>query len=78
MSESPGEQTPLFSVVRGTPTDEELAALVAVLSARTGAGQTGAGPAEPPTTSGWSAYWRAVRAPLRPGPGAWRAAGRRE
>ncbi len=66
------QQPPLFSVVRGTPTDEELAALVAVLSTR-----GHAAPVEvSPTSSGWSAYWRGVRPPLLPGPGAWRASGR--
>jgi len=61
---------PVFSVVRGHPDDDELAALVAVLRM--------CGSADPEDAvvtqeSGWSAYWRAVRAPLAPGPGAWRA-----
>ena len=63
---------PLFSVVRGSPTDEELAALVAVLALRVGAAAPAAGPQE----SGWSAYWRSVRAPVQPGPEAWRMSGR--
>ena len=63
---------PLFRVVKGSPTDEELAALVAVLTMRS-SGQT----AEPePPASGWSAYWRSVRAPVQPGPEAWRMSGR--
>ena len=63
---------PLFSVTRGNPTDEELAALVAVLLTRPTAS------AEPTVgaASGWSAYWRSVRAPVQPGPGAWRLSGR--
>ena len=49
---------PLFSVVKGSPTEEELAALVAVLTLRVGA----AAPATGPREAGWSAYWRSVRA----------------
>ena len=63
---------PLFSVVKGSPTEEELAALVAVLALRVGAAAPVAGPRE----SGWSAYWRSVRAPVQPGPAAWRMSGR--
>jgi hypothetical protein len=63
---------PLFRVVKGSPTDEELAALVAVLTLRSGGGT-----AEPETReSGWSAYWRSVRAPVQPGPEAWRMSAR--
>jgi hypothetical protein len=63
---------PVFSVVKGSPTDEELAALVAVLTL------VGREPAPEPATrpSGWSAYWRSVRAPITPGPNAWRMSGR--
>ncbi len=64
-------EDPLFSVVRGNPTEEELAALVALLALRSRAGDTG------PATraSGWSSYWRSVRAPVAPGPDAWRMSG---
>ncbi len=63
---------PLLRVVRGEPTPEELAALVAVVAARASAsGRTTR--AERP--AGWAAYWRQVCAPLRPGPGAWRSSG---
>ena len=70
MRDEPAE--PLLRVVKGDPTPEELAAVVAVLTAISG------GPAPParPTGSGWSAYWRSVRAPLIAGPGAWRSSGR--
>jgi hypothetical protein len=62
---------PAFSVVKGNPTEEELAALVAVLALRSAADQ------EPQATqTGWSAYWRSVRAPVQPGPEAWRMSGR--
>ncbi|HEX8487384.1 MAG TPA: acyl-CoA carboxylase epsilon subunit [Propionibacteriaceae bacterium] len=73
--------SPLLEVVRGHPDEAELAAVLAVLLA--GSGQSpaeeaagAAGAAAPAPGSGWSAYWRAVRAPLAPGPGAWRASGR--
>ena len=64
------EPTPVLRVVRGDATAEELAALVAVLAARSGA------PAEePPPPSPWGRPQ--VRRPLpTPGPGAWRAAAR--
>ena len=62
---------PLFTVVKGNPTEEELAALVAVLALR------GRGDDEQPVVeTGWSAYWRSVRAPVQPGPEAWRMSGR--
>jgi hypothetical protein len=62
----------LFSVVKGSPTDEELAALLVVLAARR--------PAAKPARSGrsgWSAHWRSVRVDLPPGPDAWRMSSRR-
>ena len=61
-----------FSVVRGNPTEEELAALVTVLALRV---RANVAPPERPL-SGWSAYWRSVRAPVAPGPNAWRMSGR--
>ena len=57
--------------ISGNPTDEEVAAVVAVLTARAGAAPQNA-PEEP--TSGWAAYWRSVGAPVQPGPGSWQAA----
>jgi hypothetical protein len=64
------ETTPAFRVVRGTPTAEELAALVGVLFSRRAAAR----PAESARPGG--SRWRASAlpsSPLRPGPGAWRA-----
>jgi hypothetical protein len=64
------ETTPAFRVVRGTPTAEELAALVGVLFSRRVAAQ----PAE--SAGPMASRWRASALPdipLRPGPGAWRA-----
>lgn len=59
---------PLLSVVRGEPTPEQLAALIAVVAARASAGS----PVEAaPQRSLWSRP--VLRTPLHPGPGAWRA-----
>ncbi|QVQ51144.1 acyl-CoA carboxylase subunit epsilon [Spiractinospora alimapuensis] len=63
---------PLLRVVRGAPTPEEIAALVAVLSARASSTPTGS----PSPRSAWGRPAARVREPLRPGPGAWRASGR--
>jgi hypothetical protein len=60
-------------VIKGNPTEEELAALLMVLRGRA---STAEARPEPPTDNGWSAYWRSVRAPIHPGPGVWRASGR--
>jgi hypothetical protein len=60
-------------IVKGDPTPEELAALVAVLAGRGG----GEEPApEPVPVGAWSDRSRQLRRPLRRGPGAWRASGR--
>ena len=63
------EARPALRVVRGTPDDVELAALVAVLAAR-----GGAAPGDPPArqAGGWSDRSRTLRTPLRSAPGAWR------
>lgn len=62
------EETIRFTA--GNPTEEEIAAVVAVLMA-----QAAARPVEAqPSPSGWAAYWRSVGAPVRPGPGSWQAA----
>lgn len=54
-------------VVHGDAAPEEVAALVAVLIARS----HGHVPPRKPRGGGWADHRRAVRAPLRPGPGAW-------
>jgi hypothetical protein len=57
---------PLLRVVRGNPTPEELAALIAVVSTR------GVAAEEPAAArSLWASP--SLRRPLSPGPGAWRA-----
>jgi hypothetical protein len=67
----PGSE-PVFSVVKGSPTDEELAAVLVVLAARPVAAKPGRS-----AGSGWSAYWRSVGVALQPGPDAWRMSSRR-
>ena len=80
MTPEPNDQAaapPLLEVVRGHPDEAELAAVLAVLLTSGSPSPAGAvGVADPGAGSGWSAYWRAMRAPLAPGPGAWRASGR--
>jgi hypothetical protein len=63
----------LLKVVRGQPTAEELAALVAVVASRV-AGATEA-PAAAPKVSGWTDRSRSLRVPGTPAPGGWRASG---
>ena len=60
---------PPLRLVRGDATPEEVAAVLAVLSAVSGE----APEAAPRHTSQWASRERAVRRPLHPGPGAWRA-----
>ena len=65
-----GARRPVLRVIRGDATPEEIAALLAVLAARSV-------PAAEPEPAGTDAAWldRAgrMRQPLSPGPGAWRA-----
>ncbi|MBC6458663.1 acyl-CoA carboxylase subunit epsilon [Actinomadura sp. HBU206391] len=64
---------PFLQIVRGEPTAEEIAALVAVLSARAEmAARAAAGPATR-RGSWWADRSRLVQRPPAPGPGAWRA-----
>lgn len=63
---TPEERRALFHIVRGTPTDAELAALTVVLAA--------AAPrraSEPATCSVWTDPAARMRRPLHAGPGAW-------
>jgi hypothetical protein len=72
VSEQP-DRPPLLRVVAGgVPTDEEIAALVVVLSAASArAGEPAGAP-----RSRWNDRASLLRVPLRPGPGAWRATAR--
>jgi hypothetical protein len=60
----------VLKLVRGTATPEELAAVVALLAARSGEGEAEATPVH---RSLWSAPQ--LRGTLAAGPGAWRASG---
>lgn len=76
MSDSPPDEAPaarpLLTVVRGEPTAEQLAALVAVVGARAASAGT-AGDDAPAPRSLWAEP--VLRGPLPHGPGAWRASG---
>ena len=69
-------QVPYLTVVRGEPTDTELAAVVTVLTARRAAGAAGAAGAGS-GQSEWASKHRLMRQPAHAGPGAWRASARR-
>jgi Acyl-CoA carboxylase epsilon subunit len=67
---------PLLTVIRGDATAEEIAALTAVLAARSGARRAAAAPARGGQVTGWASRQARLRAPLSHGPGAWRASAR--
>ena len=69
------ESPPLLRIVKGNPTPEEVAALVAVVSAMTTASADAASRKKAPRPE-WSARHRLLRQPHRHGPGAWRASAR--
>jgi hypothetical protein len=66
------EQQPKLRVVRGDPTAEELAALLAVLTARTATAEV----RENTRRSAWNDPARLVRRPVTSGPGGWTASAR--
>ena len=61
-------ERPFLRVVSGNPTEEELAAILAVVASR-----SSAQPAASPQFSLWARKSRLVRPVQRPGYGAWRA-----
>lgn len=63
---TPGERG--IEVVGGSPSDEDLAVVIALVTRRPAAEA-----AAPPHFSLWARRSRQVRPPLRPGFGAWRA-----
>jgi hypothetical protein len=73
MTEPPdrNQPQPVLAVLRGEPTPDELAALLVVLASRPHARSAAAGQ----RPSLWSSPGQMLRAPLVPGPGAWRASG---
>lgn len=66
---SPEERRAAFRVVRGAPSDAELAALTVVLAAVAAPPPAPA----PRAPDRWSDPATRFRTPLHPGPGAWRA-----
>ncbi len=73
MSPTDEPARPTLRVIRGDATEEEIAALLAVILAR---GPAPTSPARTPApASVWNERSRALRRPVRPGPGAWRASG---
>ena len=70
-------QAPAFQVVSGTPSDEELAALTALLTVvRRGRGRPHA-PVNSAIAGGWRSHWHLVRHAVLQGHGAWRSTARR-
>ncbi|SDP29548.1 Acyl-CoA carboxylase epsilon subunit [Pedococcus dokdonensis] len=67
-TDGPSTDRPL-RLVRGDATPEEVAAVLAVLTAVSG----GSAEPAPRHTSQWASRERAVRRPLSPGPGAWQS-----
>lgn len=59
---------PVLRVISGNPSEEELATILAIVSAR-----GGARPAKPQAFSLWARKSRMTRPAQRPGYGAWRA-----
>ncbi len=73
--DAPVEQPPLLRIVKGDPTPEEVAALVAVVSSlAAGAAEAAAKQTRPKPE--WSAHRRKLRATHRHGAGAWRNSAR--
>ncbi|MEH3033027.1 MAG: acyl-CoA carboxylase subunit epsilon [Aeromicrobium erythreum] len=70
--ETPEPAKPVLRVVKGDPTPEELAALVAVVQARGAAAAAAAARQVRPPRTEWGHPARAVRRPLRVGPDQWR------
>ncbi len=68
----PQERRALFRVVRGAPTDAELAALTVVLVAAAARAATPRSAPDRGTRSVWNDPAARLRRPLPVGPGAWR------
>jgi hypothetical protein len=66
---------PVLRVVRGEPTPEQLAALVTLVTAATAAAAASSAQSPAPLRSAWGDRAAAFRAPVRVGPGGWRASG---
>jgi hypothetical protein len=70
MSDASATSRAEFRIINPDATDEEIAAITAVIAAM---GSSTPAPEKPRST--WAAYGRRARPALRPGPGAWRASG---
>ncbi len=66
-----GVSSAAISIVRGEPTADEVAVVVAVLVARSRAAADEPVPVAA-RTPGWANRARLVRSPILPGPGGWR------
>jgi Acyl-CoA carboxylase epsilon subunit len=67
------DDIPLLRIVHGDATPEEVAAIVATLTALAAArSQVAEGEEREPVQTNWNARARLLRAPLHPAPGAWR------
>ncbi|MEO7350441.1 MAG: acyl-CoA carboxylase subunit epsilon [Marmoricola sp.] len=73
-TEPAGDQPPTLRIVKGDPTPEEVAALVAVVSAMAAGAQSTSAKARPKPE--WGAHHRKLRGPHRHRAGAWRASAR--
>ena len=73
-AEPAAEQSSLLRVVKGTPSPEELAALVTVVSRMSAGAQASTAGGTPKPE--WGAHHRKVRGTHRHGPGAWRVSAR--
>ena len=71
MSPTDESHPPILRVVRGNATDEEIAALLAVVARRPNGSASGAAQGQQPI-SAWGDPAAALRPRLHPGPGAWR------
>jgi hypothetical protein len=67
----------LLQIVSGSPSEEELAAIAAVVVAVRRARPEPHAPLTGTLAGGWRSYWHTVRNPLLPGREAWRATFRR-
>lgn len=74
MSEANELPQPVFSVLGGNPTPEELAVVVAVLQAASASAAAAGGDGQAVPVSSWTRNSAVLRTPLTPGAGQWRAA----
>jgi Acyl-CoA carboxylase epsilon subunit len=63
---------PYLRVVRGEASTEEIAALVATLTAVAAARSSAASAGQPPASHNWNARARLLRVPVRAAAGGWR------